>query len=396
MTNAVPRARIVMVADNLGPGGTQRQLCLIATSLRSIGFSIKVIIYQPNTFFADELQKHEIPIVYLKSRNLLHLAFLLRQELRLSMPDVVIGFYHRANLLVVLSGFSKRSFSVIVSERSLDLPGAMHGIRYRLKRAIRYRLHRYADVIVSNSYAQGEIVEQIMRRSTPRTVVIVNGVDTSHFQPDNRTDPTDGRRLKLLVAARLSPEKNALRLIEAVHVVKSLKPAIGIDVDWYGDVVAPRAVQNRLLDYFREVKEEIERSGIEDCFHIHPAQKDVRELYLRSDALCLPSLIEGCSNVIAEAMACGIPVLASRVGDNARLVEDGRNGFLFDPLSVDDIAKTIIRFAELPVSTRQALGREGRNLAESLLSVDTLATRYAELIAKVTDDKRPRTHDAVV
>ena len=395
MTNAVPRARIVMVADNLGPGGTQRQLCLIATALRSIGFFIKVIIYQPNTFFADELQKHEIPIVYLKSRNLLHLAFLLRQELRLSMPDVVIGFDRRANLLVELSGFPKRSFSVIVSERSLDLPGSMHGIRYRLKRAIHYLLHRYADVIVSNSYAQGEIVERIMRRSAPRTVVIVNGVDTNHFQPDNRTDPTGGRGLKLLVAARLSPVKNALRLIEAVHVVKSLKPAIGIDVDWYGDVVAPKAVQNRLLAYVRKVKEHIERAGIDDCFHIHPAQKDVRELYLRSDALCLPSLIEGCSNVIAEAMACGIPVLASRVGDNTRLVEDGRNGFLFDPLSVDDIAKTIIRFAELTVSARHAQGREGRHLAESLLSVDTLAARYTKLIAEVTDDKR-RTQDSAI
>lgn len=384
--------KIVMVIQDVGSGGTQRQLCLLATSLRRIGFSIKVIIFRPDFFFEDVLREHQIPIVYLKSYNRLHLMFLIRREIRLARPDVVIGFYHLANLFAVLSGLPKRKFSVIVTERSID-------VSYDLKRRISYLFHRLSDVVVSNSYTQGKLVEKILNRSKTHTEVIVNGVDTRYFRPSKETVDEGVSKLRLLVVARISPEKNVLRFIEAVRIVTQSNPKIDMEVDWYGhvpvfdardDVIWGKAGNDQLIAYSQLVNENIERQGLEYRFRIHPAQKDVRELYLRSDVMCLPSLHEGCSNVIAEAMACGIPVLASRVGDNARLVEDGRNGFLFNPLSVKDIAGTIVRFSKLLVTERRAQGREGRKMAEALLSVDTLADRYVNLIGEVVGKKRSR------
>ena len=384
--------KIVMVIENIGSGGAQRQLCLLATSLCRLGFSIKVIIFRPDFFFEDTLRGHRIPIVYLKSHNRLHLMFLIRQEIRRTRPDVVIGYYHWANLFVVLSGLPRREFSVIVSERSID-------ISYGIKRRISYLFHRLADVVVSNSYTQGKIVERILNRSKTRTEVVINGVDTRYFRPNKDTVCDGASKLRLLVVARISPEKNVLRFIEAVRVVTLGYPKMEMEIDWYGhvpvfdardDVKWGKAGNDQLVAYFRLVNENIERHGLEYCFRIHPAQKDVRELYLQSDVMCLPSVHEGCSNVIAEAMACGRPVLASRVGDNARLVEDGRNGFLFDPLSVEDIAGAIVRFSKLPVAERRAQGREGRRMAEELLSVDTLADRYVRLIGEVVGKKTSR------
>ena len=75
--------------------------------------------------------------------------------------------------------------------------------------------------------------------------------------------------------------------------------------------------------------------------------------------------------------------MASRVGDNVRLVEDGRNGLLFDPMSVDDMVRAMVGFAELPASARRRLGREGRKMAEELLSVETFTDRYVKLIGEV-------------
>lgn len=393
--SAVPRARIVMVVASLEPGGTQRQLCLLAGSLRNMGYSIKVLVFHPNPHFGDALQKLHIPVVYLKFHNRLHLAFLMRRTIRMGAPNVVIGFNHWANLLVELSGLPIRPFSVIVSERSLDVPNRLmgRGISYRIKRRISYYLHRFADVVVSNSHSQGEIVDRVMRRSRTRRVVIVNGVDTQHFQPSSEIVNGYVGRLKLLVVARISPEKNVLRFIDAVKVVRASRPDIGLEVNWYGDRPTFSAQDKQrksaqvLLAYYRRVTSTVDRYRLGDSFHIRPAQKNVRELYLQADAMCLPSLVEGCSNVIAEAMACGKPVLASRVGDNTRLVKENCNGYLFDPLSVEGIAQTIIRFSELPVSRRTALGKEGRRLAKSLLSAETLAGRYGALVSKLIGQK---------
>ena len=394
------RAQIVMVIHNLEPGGAQRQLCILATSLHRRGYSVKVLIFRPDFFLQDVLQRWQIPIVYLKSRSRLHLIYLIRQAVWRIRPDVVIGFCHLPNLLVELSGLPRRRFSVIVSERSLDVSNGSENLtKYRIKRFIRYYFHRFADVIVCNSYTQGAIVKRIMNRSKTDTKVIVNGVDTRQFRPTTEANSDRVGRLRLLVAARISPEKNVLRFVDAVHLVTVYHPEIGVDVDWYGHVPVfnnqngatwEKGGSDQLMAYFRRAEERIERHSLRDCFRIHRPQKDVRELYVRSDVMCLPSLREGCSNVIAEAMACGLPVLASRVGDNARLVEDGLNGFLFDPLSVKEIAGAIVRFSKLTVAERRAQGKEGRKMAEELLSVDTLADRYVNLIGDVMDKKTSR------
>ena len=394
------RTQIVMVIHNLEPGGAQRQLCLLATSLHRRGYSVKVLIFRPDFFLQDVLQKWQIPIVYLKSRNRLHLIFLIRREIRHNRPDIVIGFCHLPNLLVELSGLPRRRFSVIASERSLDVPNGLENLtKYKIKRRIRYYFHRFADVIVCNSYTQGAIVERVMSRSKTATEVIVNGVDTKYFRPTTEARNNRRGRLRMLIAARISPEKNVLRFIDAVHLVTVIHPEVGLYVDWFGHVPVfdsqngamwEKGGSDQLMAYFRRAEERIERHSLRDCFRIHRPQKDVRKLYVHSDVMCLPSLREGCSNVIAEAMACGLPVLASRVGDNAILVEDGRNGFLFNPLSVEDIAGAIVRFSKLSMADRRVLGREGRKMAEALLSVDTLADRYVNLISEAVGKKTSR------
>ena len=380
--------RIVMVIDHLEPGGAQRQFCLLATSLRRRGFNVTVMVFRPDLFFEDALQDVDIPIVYLRSRSRSHLWFLVRRELRRGGADVVISFLSWSNLMVELASLPTRNFAVIVSERDLD-------VTIGVKRRIAYHCHRLADVVVSNSHTQGEIVARLLRRWQVRTTVIVNGVDIRHFEPAE-TPRRGGGGLRLLVLARFAPQKNALRFIEAVSVVCARHPEIGLEVDWYGkaptdgpndDPAWAMAHRDKLAAYYRSVVETIERHRLQRRFRVNAPRKDVRELYLQSDVVCMPSLHEGCSNVIAEAMACGVPVLASRVGDNVRLVEDGRNGLLFDPMSVDDMVRAMVGFAELPASARRRLGREGRKMAEELLSVETFTDRYVKLIGEVSRER---------
>ena len=373
-----------MVIDHLEPGGAQRQFSLLATSLHRIGYVVKVVVFRPDFFFGDAL-KADIPVVYLKSSSRFHLWFLVQKELQSSDVDVVISFLPWSNLMVELAGLPARTFGLIVSERCLD-------VTIGIKRRIAYHCHRLADVVVSNSHAQGEIVARVLRRWKVQAQVIVNGVDIRYFRPAEGERGGGCDKLRLLVVARFAPQKNVIRFIAAVSVVCARHPQIGLEVDWYGkasadgphdDAAWAMAHRGKLAAYYQSVVDNIARHQLQESFRVNAPRKDVRELYQQSDVVCMPSLYEGCSNVIAEAMACGIPVLASRAGDNVRLVQEGRNGLLFDPMSVDDMARAIVRFAELSVSERTRLGREGRKMAEELLSVEVLTDQYTKLIAEV-------------
>ena len=384
------RGRVVMIIDQLEAGGAQRQFCLLATALHGLGFAVKIMVFRRDSFFGDQLRAAaDIPVAHLDARNLAHLAVRVRRTLRKERPDAVISFLSWPNLLVEWAGIPRRPFAVIVSERNLDLAATS------MKSRVRYFFHRFADAVVSNSHAQAERMGELSGHLASRTTVIVNGVDTHRFAPDP-APPTTRRGVRILVLARFAPQKNVLRFIEAVSIVRSRNPDADVSVDWYGKKPDPeesgeaawdRRARRNAASYYRRVEDAIAAHGLQSRFRLHAPVVDVERLYGQADVVCLPSLYEGCSNVIAEAMACGVPVLASRISDNVRLVEDGSNGFLFDPLSPEDIADAIDRFRTLPAAFRSDQGSSGRSRAVSMLSVDTFVRRYAELTAGLIRDR---------
>ena len=87
-------------------------------------------------------------------------------------------------------------------------------------------------------------------------------------------------------------------------------------------------------------------------------------------------------------MACGVPVLASRVSDIPLLVEDGRTGLLFDPGSARDIADAMVRFADLPAEARARMGLEGRRRAEAMLPPEKMIDSFIRLMTRLIRDRR--------
>ena len=76
-------------------------------------------------------------------------------------------------------------------------------------------------------------------------------------------------------------------------------------------------------------------------------RKDIPELMRAHDALIHPSLSEGQSNVVNEALSSGLPILAGKIADHPSLIEDGVRGFLFDPNSPEEIASAILKYKNL-------------------------------------------------
>lgn len=373
-----------MVIDQLEAGGAQRQFCLLATSLRRAGLYVEVFTLRPESFFGHLLEGiPSIQVTCLAARNRLLVFVRLWRSLRRVKPTVVVSFLTWPNLLVELCRFPRRNFGIVISERNTDVAPISR------RRRLRIFLHRLADAIVSNSDAQARVIGHVDPLLKPRVIVIHNAVDTDHFRPPEQRVVPAGDSVRILVLARVAPQKNPLRLVEAIGLLRTQEPALAVHVDWYGKPPLAASTDSsrwargtvaRAQCYFRKVEAAISRHGLERTFRFHAPVEEVRSLYHQSDALCLPSLYEGYPNVVAEAMASGVPVLASAVGDTASLVDHGRSGFLFNPASVDEIANTIVRFARLSTTARHRLGATGRAIAESLSSVDAYARKYIELV----------------
>lgn len=89
---------------------------------------------------------------------------------------------------------------------------------------------------------------------------------------------------------------------------------------------------------------------------------------------------EGFPNVVCEAMCCGLPILCSNVCDNPRIVEYGENGFLFEPSDSQEMAKEIMRFANLSDKEKEMMRTTNREKAISLFSSETFLKKYMEII----------------
>ena len=377
--------RITMMIDHLGGGGAERQFCMLAFLLKQRGHDVQVVVFQPDAFSAPEVIRHGISMVCLRPRSVLHLAWLVRRAIRDQDRDVVVTFLKWSSLMAELAGLPFRRFTLIASERILDVTGSL------IKRRIRYLCHHLADTIVCNAFAQRDRMIAELPIIRDRLRVIVNGVDLRYFSLTTRPIRATATSVHILVLARFAEQKNPFALVKAISLLRTCYPELRVFVDWYGRIpTAAELAEPRLTAHQRAVTEAhrvhtelaklITDLDLSDRILTHQAQKDVVSLYHNTDVVCLPSKTEGCSNTIGEALACGVPVLAGRVSDNPRLVIDGATGYLFNPHSVRDIASKILCFTRLSVAELLEMRNACRVHAERVLNPDVLADRFVELM----------------
>ncbi len=365
--------RIVCLTENLGSGGAERQLAELAVLLAQAGHDVCVVLYHTADHYRPRLEEYSIPIYVITYRNKLHRIIRLRKTLRGIRPDIVIVFKRNPALYVELSSLLGRDYRLIVSERNYDYRGMSVGT------CVRLLLHALADVVVTNSKSQYDFIRARAFWLKARTKWIPNTIDIETFQPAKVVRVSDERSVKILVLARFAWQKNAVRFAQAVNIFRQRHPGIELVVDWYGSNFFVDGVATALSRAYLSVKDEIRQLELQEVIRLHGPVLDVVPLLHQCDALCLPSFCEGFSNVIAEAIACGVPVLAGNVSDNPLMVRDGENGFLFDPEDTRDIVRAIVKFSTCTLEERLAMARRSREIAESLFSPVQFVRQYEKL-----------------
>jgi glycosyltransferase involved in cell wall biosynthesis len=180
----------------------------------------------------------------------------------------------------------------------------------------------------------------------------------------------------LLCVARLVPDKDHDTLLAAFAQLTARHPGAELRLVGSGP---------RRPDLERKVQE----LGLAGQVKFLPTTKDVRHLYQKADIFVLSSVAEALPNVILEAMAAGLPVVATRVGGVPEAVASGDTGLLVAPRDTPGLAAALGRLLDEP-ETRLNMGRRGRERAVAEFSFDAMVRRHEELWAKLLrDNGRP-------
>ena len=220
---------------------------------------------------------------------------------------------------------------------------------------------RSADRIVTVcAQSKQEALKQGFRPSS--IIQISNGVDTRCFKPSPSGRVSAG---KVIFVGRLDAMKAVHVLIEAFKKLKDEGSAASLDI--IGD--GPD------MDRLKRLKDSL---GLNRSVNFCGEKQGVVKHLQESTVFVLPSLSEGLSNVILEAMACALPVVATRVGGNVDIIEDGQNGMLVDCNDPEQLSRALQAVSE-DRDRAKKLGAAARKTIESRFSIEQVADQYCNL-----------------
>jgi len=241
-----------------------------------------------------------------------------------------------------------------------------------MRRLYRPFVHRYVALSGQlQCYLEGPVGVP-----TSRVQRICNGVDTARYLP------APGGRALLEGSPFNDPDLFVVGTVGRMQTVKAQPLLAQAFVQALALAPALRTRARLVLvgdgPLRAEVQQVLQAGGVADLAWLPGDRSDVPALMQALDLFVLPSVAEGISNTILEAMASGLPVLASAVGGNAELVLPGETGELLPAGDVPALAAALVRMAQAP-ALATAMGHAGRQRVEAEFSLDGMVRRYRDL-----------------
>ncbi len=252
-----------------------------------------------------------------------------------------------------------------------DLAGTNRRLQW-VRRAYSPFVHHY--VALSRDLAS--YLEHQVGISPARLTQVYNGVDAVRFSPcgDERASPAgspfaDPGLWVVGTVGRMQVVKHQTLLARAFVLALQQQPALQnrMRLVLVGEGPLRALAQAALTE-----------GGVVDLAWLPGERADVPTVMRGLDAFVLPSLAEGISNTILEAMACGLPVIATDVGGNAELVRHGQTGLVIPPDDVQAMAQALCILANQPQEARR-MGVAGRAIIEQHFSLQAMVAAYQQL-----------------
>ncbi|MGH2443899.1 MAG: glycosyltransferase, partial [Chloroflexota bacterium] len=370
---------IAYLLNQFEDGGAERQLIELIKRLDPVRFRPLLYLGSSSGCIARELDGLNIPIRYVRGkRGGKYAALKLAREFRRERPKIVHSWMFVANTWARIAGTLARVPIVITSDRGMDTEVS--------------RLHRIADMLLSpgsdhvivNAHAVAQNVHDTRYVSRDKITNVYNGVDLDLYgRPMDRKLAKRALDLPLDVpvigmVASFCARKRWDVFLEAVEKVNAGHAVTAICV---GD----GELRGQMEEYARAL-------GIEQQVRFLGVRADVPNMMAAMDVFVLSSDDEGMPNVVMQAMAAGLPVVATDAGGTDEIVSTGKTGFLVDRGDSETLAQKICTLLEQPELMAE-FGRAGRQLVERDFTFTKSVKRMVELYdreIKKYDNRYPR------
>ena len=366
------RPLILHVIHHLVTGGMENGLVSLINNLPSSSYRHAIVCIEDHSDFRHRLTRPDTEVLEMKRSQIgtWRMRYRLFRTFRRLKPAIV----HSRN---------KSGLDALLPARLAGVPHCVHGEHgwdvhdldgLSVKEQVLRRLHaplveRY--VTVSRSL-RDYLVERVGIRPE-RITTICNGVDTGKFLPAPHKprgvlpEQLAGEGLVIIgTVGRLQPVKDQQLLLRAFAEL----------VRESGDAAATARLlvvgNGPLRDTLTQLAQSL---GIAHLTAFTGDRTDVAQLLQCMDVFVLPSLAEGISNTLLEAMATGLPVIATRVGGNVELVRDGENGALFESGDVASLARLLTGYVT-DGEARRRHGERSRRLALESFSLEAMIEGY--------------------
>lgn len=394
------RPVIAHVLYRLDVGGLENGVVNLLNNLPQDKYRHIVISLTEITHFKDRITNHDVEYISLHKHpgKDLKIYIKLYRLLKKIKPHVV----HTRNLPAldaVIPAFLAGIPHIIHSEHgrdTIDIDGSNKKYRF-LRRILSPAIERFAALSMD---LENWLIKDV--GINPNKVVrICNGVDTKRFSPPVTTDlvttdlvttnlvttniagfPTefDGKII-IGTIGRMEEVKDTLILVRAFLCFIEKHPQ-------YREKTRLVLVGNGSL--FSSAEKLIEENGIQDLVWMPGARDDVPAILQKIDIFVLPSLAEGISNTILESMASGVPVIATDVGGNRELVDDGETGYIVPASNFEWMADAINKYVEND-QLRQQHGKNAVERVQQNFSFAAMVKKYDDLYSGVLEKTQRKT-----
>lgn len=365
MSSQPPKQTILHLSTTSGPGGAERVISSLSEALNTGGRRVVVGLFRSGWLQA-ECERLRVETIIMPLSGLLHLGWFF-DCLRLIRRERVA--------LIHAHEFSAIVYGWIVSRLArIPFIGTIHGKNYfweKARRRVAYRIIARTATLVAVSEDLKRFVTEKVGIPNGRIRVIYNGV--THGPPVSEAEAERCRSelgiqtgdSVLGTVGSLYPVKGHTFLLDAMPAVLQRFPNTVLIIAGRGELEVT-------------LKNQAKRLGIEEKVRFLGMRQDIPKLLALMDVFVLPSLSEGLSMALLEAMAAGKPIVATRVGGNPELIEEGKTGMLVPAEDAAELAAALIEMLREP-TTLHLFGKTGAIRVQRNFSTDRMSNQYADL-----------------
>lgn len=377
------RVKLMKFITQFAIGGTERQFLYLSKGLDRSKFDVQIGCLKRFGAFLKDAEALNVPISEYKTNSLLSYRTLLGQlhlakRIRREGIQIIHAYGFYPNVFTIPAARMAGNCISIASVRDTG----MFLIQKKMKVLVQRTACRFADCIVANSDAvsnwlisEGFPADRI--RIIPNGIAVSKDLEPSQDFPIRKEFGIDRDAPVVAVVCRLFQSKGLEYFLEAVPGVIERFPKARFMI--VGDTFADP-------EYRQQLNALAERLNVTDRVIFIGQRKDVPAILKEANLSVLPSLSEGLSNSLLEAMAAGLPIVATDVGGNPSVVRDGATGILIPARDPAALCRAMIQVLESPDLAKR-FGKAGRERVIAHFSLESMVRRTQDLYQELMQNR---------